>query len=372
MPLHPSIRRPLEFIGFIGAAPFTEVEPLEGPAVDPEYVRTLARAHEDAGFDRALIGYSAASPDGWQVASFITQNTERLGVLIAHRPGFVQPTVAARYASTLDNFSRGRVALHMITGGSEADQAADGDLLPKEQRYLRTGEFMEVLRKCWSEEQPFDYHGQYYHFEGVRHQVRPFSPNGIPVFFGGSSEVALDVAARQADLYALFGEPVADIRERIADMKRRTAAYGREIGYSVSLRPILGSTEQEAWDRAHDFLDVIRERKKSSGQIRRAFLRGPNTSEGSRRLLATADRGEIHDKRLWMEIAKETGAGGNSTAPVGTAEQVAETILGYVDAGATAILIRGFEPLKDTPWYGRELIPLVREELARRQRNEAA
>ncbi|HLZ09086.1 MAG TPA: LLM class flavin-dependent oxidoreductase [Chloroflexota bacterium] len=364
MPIHPALRRPIEFLGFVQASPFTEVEDWAGPAVQPDYVRDLARAHEDAGFDRVLIGYYSAAADGWQLSAYVTQQTERLGVLIAHRPGFVQPTLAARFASTLDHFSHGRVALHIVTGGSEADQVSDGDVLPKEQRYERTSEYIDVLRKCWADPNPFDYHGNYYHVEGVNQQVRPYQEHGIPIFFGGSSSIALDIAAQKADLYACFGEPVAEIRERIADMRSRAASYGRELGYSVSLRPILGATEDEAWDRAHDFLERIRERKRRNGSAHKTMRAGATAPEGARRLLAAADRGEIHDKRLWFEIARETGAAGNSTAPVGTAEQVAETILGYVDAGATSILIRGFEPIKDAAWYGRELIPLVRKQLA--------
>ena len=372
MPIHPAIRRPIEFLGFVGPSPFTEVEEWAGPAVQPDYVRDLARAHEHAGFDRVLIGYYAAEADGWQLASYVTQQTERLGVLIAHRPGFVQPTLAARFASTLDHFSKGRVALHIVTGGSEADQASEGDFLPKEQRYERTSEYLDILRKCWTEPKSFDFHGSYYRAEGVYQKVRPYQEYGIPIFFGGSSSVALDIAAQKADLYALFGEPVAEIRSRIADMRSRAASHGRELGYSVSLRPILGATEDEAWARARGFLERIRERKRRIGTPTKMIRAAATAPEGAQRLLAAADRGEIHDQRLWFEIARETGAAGNSTAPVGTAEQVAETILGYVDAGATSILIRGFEPLYDAVWYGRELIPLVREQLASREAAGAA
>jgi alkanesulfonate monooxygenase len=122
MPLHPSIRRPIEFIGFMGAAPFSEVEEANGgPALQPEYVEALAVAHEAGDFDRVLIGYGADSADGWQIGAYMAQRTERLGMLVAHRPGFVQPTLAARFASSLDVFSKGRVAMHMITGGSDEE-----------------------------------------------------------------------------------------------------------------------------------------------------------------------------------------------------------------------------------------------------------
>ncbi len=371
MPIHPSIRRPLEFVGFVGPSPFTEVEEWTGAALQPEYISELARAHEAADFDRVLLGYGADRPDNWQIAGYMTQQTERLGALIAHRPGFVAPTLAARMASTLDQFSQGRVALHIITGGSDADQARDGDFLPKERRYARTAEYMQVLRQAWTSTDPFDFEGEFYRVKDVRHGIRPYREHGIPLFFGGSSAVALDVAARYSDLYAMFGEPVDDIRAMIADVKARAAAYGREIGFSVSLRPILGDTEDAAWERAHRFLEIVQSRKQASVTSTR-FLRGVAASEraraeGAQRLLRAAAQGDVRDARLWMAIARETGANANTTAPVGTPDQVAETIMGYVEAGATTILIRGFEPLPDVIRYGRELVPRVRELVARRQ-----
>ncbi|MGE0540327.1 MAG: LLM class flavin-dependent oxidoreductase [Dehalococcoidia bacterium] len=377
MPIHPSIRRPIEFIGFMGAAPFSEVEESNGgPALQPDYVEALARAHEAGDFDRVLIGYGADSADGWQIAAHMAQYTERLGMLIAHRPGFVQPTLAARFASSLDVFSKGRVAMHMITGGSDAEQARDGDFTPKEDRYARTGEYMQVLKKCWNEREPFTHEGRFYRFVDVRQAVRPYENRDIPLYFGGSTPVAFDIGARNANVYAMFGEPVADVTATIADIKRRAVGFGRaadDLGFSVSLRPILGPTEDAAWERAYDYLERIRARKRGAGTpppgaLMRRLRTGPS-SEASRRLLAVAERGDVVDERLFMAIARETGAGGNSTAPVGTPEQVAQTILNYVDAGATTILIRGFEPLPAAIEYGRDLIPLVRQELAHRQRS---
>jgi alkanesulfonate monooxygenase len=229
---------------------------------------------------------------------------------------------------------------------------------------------MQLLRLAWTSPEPFDFEGEFYRVKDVRQGIRPYHEHGIPLFFGGSSAVALDVAARHADLYAMFGEPVDDIRATIADVKARAAAYGRELAYSVSLRPILGDTEDEAWERAHRFLEIVQSRKQASVASTR-FLRGVasaerSKAEGAQRLLRAAAQGDVRDTRLWMAIARETGASANTTAPVGTPDQVAETIVGYVEAGATNILIRGFEPLKDTPWYGRELVPRVRELVARR------
>ena len=123
----------IEFIGIAATAPHSETEIASEQAdpVQPGYLEELARAHEEAGFDRVLVAHSSASPDGFTVADQVLARTERLGVLLAHRPGFVAPTYAARKFATLDAFHPGRVALHVITGGDDADQARDGDVTDK-------------------------------------------------------------------------------------------------------------------------------------------------------------------------------------------------------------------------------------------------
>jgi alkanesulfonate monooxygenase len=120
---------PVEFIGMIGTRDQSETRPGRGPVIDRDYLRRFVRAHEDAGFDRVLIGYSSSQPDGLQVAAYAAAHTERLSFLVAHRPGFVAPTVAARAFATLDTLAGGRIAVHVITGGSDGEQRRDGDYL---------------------------------------------------------------------------------------------------------------------------------------------------------------------------------------------------------------------------------------------------
>ena len=138
---------PVEFIGMIHTNDGSESRPQTTPLLDPDFTRRHARAHEDAGFDRVLIGYGSSWPEGTQVAAHVAAHTERLGLLIAHRPGFVFPTLAARQFATLDQFSGGRVAVHVITGGNDAEQRRDGDYLAKDERYARTDEYLEILRQ---------------------------------------------------------------------------------------------------------------------------------------------------------------------------------------------------------------------------------
>ncbi|WP_371483399.1 LLM class flavin-dependent oxidoreductase [Kitasatospora sp. NBC_00315] len=349
---------PVEFIGIAATKPFSETDTQDtGPAVQPGYLRELALAHEESGFDRVLVAHSSASPDGFTVADQVLTHTTRLGVLLAHRPGFVSPTLAARKYATLDAFHPGRIALHVITGGDDADQARDGDFSDKETRYRRTDDFLQVVRRTWQSDQPFDHEGEFYAVKGGLSSVRPERP--IPVYFGGASQDAVRVGGRHADVYAFWGEPLAGIAERIRQVRAAAEPYGRRPAFSVSLRPIPAETEAGAWERAAEILRLTREKV---GDLRKAFNLDHSAQEGSQRLLAAAAEGDLHDKRLWTAVARATGAAGNSTALVGSYEQVAESLLDYTALGVGTLLIRGFDPLADARDYGR-LITLVRDQV---------
>jgi len=163
----------IEFIGIASTSAGSEAQGYSGPAVDPAYLALLVRTHEDAGFDRVLVAHSSAMPDGFTVADQILSRTTTLKVLLAHRPGFVAPTIAARKYATIDAFHPGRIALHVITGGDDADQARDGDISDKVTRYRRTDEFLDILRREWESETPFDYAGEFYQVRGGFSSVRP-------------------------------------------------------------------------------------------------------------------------------------------------------------------------------------------------------
>jgi len=358
---------PVEIIGLIATADQSETRGDWGPQIDPEYVRRFARAHEDSDFDRVLIGYASFAPDNLQVAAYAAAHTERLGYLVAHRPGVVQPTVAARTYATLDRFSGGRIALHTITGNDDVEARRDGDHVVKADRYARTREYLQILKLAWTATEPFDYDGRFYRIEGYIPAVKPAQEPRIPLYFGGSSPEAYEVGGAEADTYALFAQPLAQIAEEIERIRASARAAGRDDtpGVSVSFRPILGATEDEAWERAHRILETTKERVSQSA-ILRALNNGPR-SVGSQRQLDAAARGERHDRALWTPIAAATGAPGNTTALVGTPETVAQALLDYVDIGVTTLLIRGFDPFDDAVDYGRELIPRVRAGVAERE-----
>lgn len=386
----------VEIIGMVGTLDASEIKgPLtdgpvvdwvDGTVIDPSYLELIARAHDDGGFDRVLIGYGAVGPEGWSVAATVLHQTRNLKVLVAHRPGFVQPVVLARMAATLDHLTGGgRIAIHFITGGDEADQRREGDFVAHDARYRRTAETMSVTRRIWSEKSAFDFDGEFYKYEGAFSSVKPVSPNGIPMYFAGASAPAIGVGAEHADVYAFWGEPLAAISSRIDLINKAAAGFDRSIRYSISFRPIIADTEVEAWEKAEWIAEVAQERierakermagRKDSyeglgGASNATFAvdrdTGGTTSVGRKRLIEMSGKQDVYDDRLWMKIANLTGAAGNSTALVGTPAQVADALLLYYDLGVTTFLLKGFDPLADAIDFGERLIPLLREGARRR------
>jgi alkanesulfonate monooxygenase len=355
----------VKFIGYIGFNNGSEIYPDFGRQIDRRHVEAAAKAQEEGGFDRVLIPFGSSSPESQIVAAHAAAITSKLGFLIAHRPGFTQPTLAARQLATLDQLSEGRVAVHIITGGADAEMARDGDTSNKVERYARTDEYLSVLEQEWTAEQPFDHSGRFYN---VRQGYSAVKPSNLPIFFGGASDEAIDVAGRHADVYAYWGETHAQTRELVARVRSSAARYGRNPGFSMSLRPIIAGTEEAAWKRADEVVERVRALRESKGV---ATSGHEPVNVGSQRLLQTAAQGYRTDKRLWTGLAAVGGAQGNSTGLVGTPEQVADALLDYYDLGIDHFLIRGFDPLADAIGYGRDLLPLVHELVAKRDATRA-
>jgi alkanesulfonate monooxygenase len=359
---------PVRIIGMIGVTPPSSDASLHviegGLSTD---LTKYARAHDDADFDLALVGYTSSSAEGFLVALHAANHTKRLGYLVAHRPGFVAPTLMARKIATFDHLTNGRLAVHIITGKTDEEQHGDGDFSPKAERYVRAAEYLELMKLTWASEKPFDFTGQFYRVNGAASDVRPLQQPHPLLFFGGASEGALTMGARLCDVYAIYAEPLKSTRERIADVRAKAAAFGRTVGFNVSLRPIIADREGDAWDKANRILAQMTGKK---GWARQEAAAGPVDNAG-KRLMSFADQ-DIHDERLWMPIARVTGALGNTSCLVGTPEQVAEAILKYYVLGVDSFLIRGFDPFNDTVEFGRELIPRIKAGAIEIDRRRAA
>lgn len=354
----------VQIIGMIQSQKQSEIHAPTGPVIDRDYVRDFAQAHEQAGFDRILVPHHSTGPSAAHTIAYAAGATERIHFMLAHRPGFVSPTYAARDIASLDQFTGGRLGVHFISGGSDYEQRRDGDYLDHDERYERTDEYLHILRQVWTANAPFSHEGKYYRFEDAWSDVKPAQKPHVPIFFGGASEAALDVAVRHADIYALWGESLDQVRELTQRVRVKAAVNGRKIGFSVSFRPILAETEEKAWEKADQILAQAKHLRALQGLTEPG---DPQQSEGARRLLAAAEQGSRVDQLLWTEIAKLTGARSNSTALVGTPEQVAQALLQYYDLGVETFLLRGFDPLEDAKDYGRELIPRLREGVRIRQ-----
>jgi len=352
----------MRVIGMIGVTPpqsAATLHVIEG-GLSPNYVAEAARAHENSGFDLVLVGYSSSSAEGFLVALHAAARTERLGYLIAHRPGFVAPTLMARKIATFDHLSGGRLAVHIITGKTDDEQEGDGDFTPKAERYRRAAEYLELMQLTWSSEQPFDFAGEFYRVKGAHSDVRPLQKPHPLLFFGGASEGALAMGARLCDVYAIYAEPLASTRERVKQFHAQAAAFGRTPGFNVSVRPIIAASEGAAWDKANKILAAMTGTMTGAkGWSRQEAMSGPVDNAG-KRLMGFALERDVHDERLWMPIARATGALGNTSCLVGTPEQVARAILEYYKLGIGSVLIRGFDPFNDTVEFGRELIPRIK------------
>jgi len=221
---------PVEFVGIARTTDSSETVTEVGPAIQPDYLYRIAQAHEQSGFDALMVTHTSASPDGFVVADQVLNVTTRLRVQLAHRPGFVAPTVAASRFATIDSLHPGRIALHAITGGDDADQRRDGDFADKDARYRRTDEFLDIVRLAWQSPDPFDYAGEFYRVSRAALAIRP--PAGqLPVYFGGASGQALAVGAKHADVYAFWGEPLGGIKALLI----RTFADGLREAFEIAV-----------------------------------------------------------------------------------------------------------------------------------------
>jgi len=365
---------PVEFISATHTTDATEANSSSRHSgFDVEYTRRFVRALDDGGFDWTLVAYSSASVDAEQLAQFVVNNSERIKPMLAHRPGFVFPTRVAKALATLDRIGRGRLGVHIISGGNNAEQAREGDYLTKSQRYDRSEEFIGILRRVWAADGPISHHGEYYRFDDFATDIKPYGDT-VPISVGGSSAEAYRVGGRQGDIFGLWGEPLKETAEQIAAVNAVADAAGRpRPRIWVSFRPIVAATDALAREKAERILGQVRHTIAGTPKGSRYPVPGDGrpANVGSQRLLEVAARGEWHDRALWTPLVTATNAAGSSTALVGSYETVAKALLDYVDIGCELLSIRGYDPLNDAVEYARHVLPLVRQELARRPQTPA-
>ncbi len=327
-----------------------------GRPVDLPYLQQVALAADSLGYYGVLIPTGKSCEDSWLVASALAPLTRRLRYLVAVRPGLQPPTLAARMAATLDRLSEGRLLINVVTGGDPVENKGDGIFLSHSERYQVTREFLDVYTQLLRGEK-VDYQGEHIHVEGAEVLFPPVQEDGPPLYFGGSSpEAAIDVAAEQIDTYLTWGEPPELVAEKLAVVRERAAARGRNLEYGIRLHVIVRETEEEAWaaaDRliAHLDDDTIAQAQKifarmdSAGQARMSALHN-----GSRDNLRIAPN-------LWAGVGLVRGGAG--TALVGNPQQVAERIREYQALGMTNFILSGYPHLEEAHRFAELVMPLL-------------
>jgi alkanesulfonate monooxygenase len=327
-----------------------------GRVADIDYLAQIARSAEQMGFDAVLTPTGTWCADAWLVTAALSQVTRRLRFLVAFRPGQISPTLAAQQAATFHRLFGGRLLLNIVTGGDEIEQRRFGDYLDKDERYARTDEFLEIVRGAWTGE-PFSLDGQHLSVDGAVVADPPDPPPAI--YFGGSSDAALPVAARHSDVYLTWGEPPAQAAEKIERVRRLAEALGRELRFGIRLHIITRDTSAEAWAAADRLLDGIGEAELDGAQ---ALLRSSG-SEGQRRMLALnggsreRDRLEVYPN-LWAGVGLVRGGAG--TALVGSHEEVAERIAEYHEHGFDEFIFSGYPHLEEIYNVGEGVMPILR------------
>jgi alkanesulfonate monooxygenase len=279
--------------------------------------------------------------------------TERLKFLVAFRPGFVSPTLAAQMAATYQRHSGGRLLLNVVTGGEAAEQRAYGDFLDKDARYRRTGEFLQVVRALWRGKQ-VDLAGEHIQVEGG-HLGR--LPDPVPpLYFGGSSPAALQVAAEHVDVYLTWGEPPAQVAEKIAAVRALAAGYGRTLRFGIRLHVITRDTSEQAWAHTESLLATIDPAVIEKVQAGLA----QSESEGQRRMRALHGGSTASlevSPNLWAGVGLVRGGAG--TALVGSHDEVADRIAEYHALGIDEFVLSGHPHLEEAWWVGEGVLPIL-------------
>ncbi|WP_395107910.1 LLM class flavin-dependent oxidoreductase [Actinomadura sp. SCN-SB] len=321
------------------------------------YLTQLVRAAEEVGFEGALTPTGAWCEDAWLTTALLVEASERLRFLVAFRPGLLSPTLAAQMAATYQWHSGGRLLLNVVTGGEAHEQRAYGDFLTKAERYARTDEFLHIVRSLWRGER-VGFEGAHLRVENAR-LVRVPDPVP-PIYFGGSSPEAGQVAARHAEVYLTWGEPPAAVAEKIAWIRRLAAEHGREPRFGIRLHVISRDTAEEAWAQAGRLLSGISDeaieqvqanlrRSESEGQRRMLDLHG-GAAKGLRELEVAPN--------LWAGVGLVRGGAG--TALVGSHEEVADRIAEYAELGLEEFIMSGHPHLEEAYWFGEGVLPVLR------------
>lgn len=338
--------------------------------LDHAYLKQVAQAADSLGYEGVLIPTGRSCEDPWVVAASLLPVTQRLKFLVAVRPGLHQPALAARMAASFDRLSGGRLMVNLVTGGDQAELEGDGVFLDHARRYEQSAEFIRIWREILARShdgRTYDHEGRHLSVRGAKLLFPPVQRPHPPVYFGGSSEAAHELAAEQVDTYLTWGEPPAQVAQKVADVRARAARHGRTLRFGIRLHVIVRETEDQAWRAADDLISRLDDATVVRAQA--AFAR--MDSEGQRRM-AALHAGGRRRSRADLEISPNLWAGvglvrgGAGTALVGDARTVAARIEEYAELGLDTFVLSGYPHLEEAYRFAELVFPLLPRKLRER------
>lgn len=311
--------------------------------VDLPYLKEIAQAVDSLGYKGALLPTGQGCEDAWVAASSLVTVTQNMDFLIALRPGLMSPTLAARMAATFDQFSGGRLLLNIVTGSDPTEHLADGIHLNHTERYKLTEEFLEVWTKVMRGE-AVDFEGEYFNHKGAKnfksHVQKPYPP----LYFSGSSDIAIEIAAKYADVYLTWGEPPAQVKAKIDKVKELAKQHGRDIKFGIRLNIVVRETEEEAWQAANDLIKYADDETIAALQER--LTKQESVGQKSMNALHNGKKENLEvSPNLWagLGLVRE----GAATALVGDPETVAARLLEYYELGIDQFIVSGYPHLEE-------------------------
>ncbi len=350
--------RPLDFFWFLPTAGDSRYLGADRGNRQPDnaYLREIAVASDRLGYDGVLLPTGQFCEDAWVTAASIAPFTRRLKFLVAIRPGVATPAHYARQAAALDRLTEGRLLLNVVVGGNPKELAGEGIDLAHDERYRQADDFLRIWRALMAGEE-VDFRGEHLWSKGGRNLFPPVQRPHPPLYFGGSSDAALELATDQCEMYLTWGEPPAQVAEKIERVRASARSKGRTLRFGIRLHLIVRETEGEAWAAAERLISHLTDETIAAAQAR---LAAESDSVGQRRMTALhggrRDRLEV-SPNLWAGVGLvRQGAG---TALVGDPDTVAARIREYQALGIDTVIASGYPHLEEAYRVADLLFPAL-------------
>lgn len=324
-----------------------------GREVDFNYLRQIAQAADQLGYFGVLLPTGRSCEDSWIVASAVAPWTERLRYLVAVRPGLQSPSVAARMTATLDRVTHGRLLINVVTGGDPVENKGDGVFLSHDERYEVTREFLNVYSDLLAG-RTVNVQGKHITIEDGRLLFPPVQQPRPPLYFGGSSEAGIDVAADTVDKYLTWGEPPAQVAEKIDRVRAVAEPRGRKLSFGIRLHVIVRETNEAAWAAADDLIRYVTDDTIAAAQ--KVFARMDSVGQQRMSQLHGGRRDQLEiSPNLWAGVGLVRGGAG--TALVGDPATVAARIKEYQDVGIDTFILSGYPHLEEAYRFAELVFP---------------